>query len=92
MSGDPSRRPSNERVRVDININATFWIQCETCLGDGWHYPTSGLSGQLDGAPKRFKVECKVCTGLGARQIPSLHFGPGMTRVRPPAGWTADAT
>jgi hypothetical protein len=83
MPGDPSRRPSNERVRVDVDLNALVWVECASCLGDGWHYPMRGV---VDRGPKNRKITCVACGGLGAKQVPAIHLQPGDRVITAPAG------
>lgn len=56
---DPSRRPSNERVRLP-HIETRIAVQCRTCLGDGWVYPSV--------APWR-KGGCGECDSTGKTEI-----------------------
>lgn len=67
MAGDPTRRPSNERVRV-AGVTAMIWIECRSCFGDGWSWPHRGR-------PTR-KITCQSCGGIGRRQIPALQRMP----------------
>ena len=79
MTCDPSRRPSNERVRLNTDVNALIWIECASCLGDGWHFPYRGR-------PTR-KITCGACDGLGRRQILAVHRAPTERIVpAPPSG------
>lgn len=87
MSRDPSRRPSNERIRVAGNANAVVWIECPVCLGDGWHYPQRGL--MLDRLPPTRKLTCVACSGLGAQQIPRIQLGPDARTVPAPKGFNS---
>lgn len=86
MAGDPSRRPSNERVRVAADVNTLVWIECVSCLGDGWHYP---LGGFIDRARRSRKITCATCGGRGARQVPLIQCEPGERIVPAPLGFTA---
>lgn len=85
MVGDPSRRPSANRERINVDLSAIVWVECITCLGDGWHYPMVG--GFLDRARKSRKVTCIYCGGLGARQMAAIQCPPGIPTVPPPKGW-----
>ena len=87
MSGDPSRRPSNERMRIGGDANDLVWVKCSYCLGDGWHYP--GHSMMPDRSRKTHKQTCGYCGGSGARQLPKLLCGPDTKIVAAPVGWTA---
>lgn len=87
MPGDPSRRPSNERVSVQGNANDVIWIECNVCLGDGWHYPGSWT--MPDRARKTHKQRCPFCEGRGAVQRAALLCGPSAKRVPPPPGWSS---
>lgn len=82
MTGDPTRRPSSERVRMAGHVDALVWVECPTCLGDGWHYPQVGV--MLDRLPKTRKLTCAACSGLGARQVPQIQLAPGAVVVPPP--------
>lgn len=84
MMRDPSRRPSNQRVRIAGDINAMVWVECSSCLGDGWHYPMA--TAIVDRARKSRKITCVACSGLGARQFARLQCGPGARIVAPPKG------
>lgn len=83
MAGDPSRRPSHDRVRVAADVNAVVWIECASCLGDGWHYPMGGV---VDRARKSRKITCASCGGHGARQVPLIQCSPGARVVATPKG------
>jgi hypothetical protein len=83
MSADPSRRPSDARVRIAGDINAPVWVECWFCLGDGWHYPEQGL--------KNRKIRCGVCEGRGARQTLAILTSPNSRIVGAPRGWAATA-
>lgn len=85
MAGDPSRRPSNERVRVAADMNAIVWIECASCLGDGWHYPMGGI---VDRSRKSRKITCATCGGRGARQVTMIQCSPGARIVAAPKGFT----
>lgn len=73
MRGDPSRRPSNERVRMPGHVTDKVWVECNYCLGDGWHYPQVGV--MLDRLPPTRKLTCRTCDGLGARMVTVLEVG-----------------
>jgi len=60
MSGDPSRRPSNDRIRLP-HVNTRVVVQCRHCMGDGWHYPWFGSA--------RWKIRCADCEGTGRSEI-----------------------
>lgn len=79
MAGDPSRRPSNDRIRV-AGLEASVWIECGSCFGDGWHWPHRGR-------PTR-KVTCATCSGVGRRQISALERAPH-DRIVPAPGRTS---
>lgn len=79
MSGDPARRPSNERIRVQTALDAVVWVECAACLGDGWNYPGPPR-------PKSRKYTCEVCEGRGANQRLALHCGPNSKIVSAPKG------
>lgn len=83
MSGDPSRRPSNDRIRVSADVNAVVWVECFYCLGDGWHFPVR------DSRHMR-KARCGICDGLGARQRPLLLCGRSDRLVSAPRGWASN--
>lgn len=67
MAGDPTRRPSNERTRVD-GVGTMVWIECRSCFGDGWSWPHRGR-------PTR-KITCLSCGGSGRRQIAAIECSP----------------
>jgi len=73
MARGPSRRPSNDRVRIAGNLDDLVWVECRQCLGDGWHYPMRGVA---DRQPNTQKFECTGCRGKGARQQLAIHCGP----------------
>lgn len=81
MTGDPSRRPSNERTPIGGDLNAVVWIECPICLGDGWHMPPAYAR------PKKHK--CGNCDGLGARQVQRILLGRKAKIVPAPKGWAA---
>ncbi|MHA0333681.1 hypothetical protein [Sphingomonas aquatilis] len=87
MIGDPARRPSKERVRLAGHVDALVWVECSTCLGDGWHHPQVGV--MLDRLPKTRKLTCAACSGAGARQVPQIQLAPGAITVPAPTGRTA---
>jgi hypothetical protein len=72
MSGDPSRRPSNERVRT-AHIASTVRIQCRICLGDGWSYPAFGA--------RRYKITCSICAGTGVAETLLLDLRADDIRI-----------
>ena len=80
VKGDPSRRPSNERSLLPP-VDALIWIECGSCLGDGWHYPWRGRQS--------WKYACPTCEGRGRRQIPALLRRPEDRIVAAPVGWNA---
>ena len=82
MKGDPSHRPSNERVRVIGHVDALVWVECASCLGDGWHYPQIGV--MLDRLPPTRKLTCMTCAGTGARQVAAITLSPGARIVSAP--------
>lgn len=82
--GDPSRRPSDERVRFDVDFDELVWVECTSCLGDGWHYPMP--RGIADRIPKNRKITCGPCGGLGAVQARKIECGPRARVVPAPKG------
>ncbi|EJL23962.1 hypothetical protein [Novosphingobium sp. AP12] len=84
MPSDPSRRPSNDRVRLEVDFDALVWVECSSCLGDGWHYPMA--RGIADRLLKNRKVTCQLCSGLGAVQARKIECGPNIRVVPAPKG------
>lgn len=77
MTGDPARRPSNERVAVAGSIGSAVWVECDECLGDGWFYPRNGRRNR--------KITCGVCHGQGRRQTLAIYCGPKSRIVAGPS-------
>ncbi|MBB4857181.1 hypothetical protein HNO88_000488 [Novosphingobium chloroacetimidivorans] len=84
MSGDPSRRPSNERVRVNVSLDAEVWIECTACLGDGWT-----LNGRFYQPRDARKLTCQRCKGHGAERVLAIHRHPNSRIIPGPTGWAA---
>ncbi len=80
-TGDLSRRPSNERVRVEVAFDAMVWVECDFCCGDGWHLT------RAERAPA--KITCGVCHGVGAIQMERICCGPNSRILSAPRGWAA---
>ena len=84
MPVDPSRRPSNMRVRHAVDFHEMVWVECENCLGDGWHYPMA--TAFIDRAKKSRKITCEPCGGLGARRVRRIECRSGCRIVSQPSG------
>jgi hypothetical protein len=87
MPTDPSRRPSSERVRVEVNFDALVWLECGNCLGDGWTF--NGHNFAPDRTRSTRKNTCSFCGGLGATQVKSICCGPQSRVVTEPRGWAS---
>lgn len=90
MAGDPSRRPSNERVRFDMKLDAKVWLECSNCLGDGWTF--NGHHFRPDATRSVAKITCAYCAGLGAVQVETICCGPNSRIVSEPRGWAVPKT
>jgi len=84
MPPDPTRRPSNQRVRHHVDFDAMVWVECGNCLGDGWHYPLA--TPFVDRARKSAKHTCEACAGLGAIRVRKIECWPSARIVAAPAG------
>lgn len=84
MTGDPSRRPSNDRIKLVVDFDEIVWVECASCLGDGWHYPMPNKP--FDRLPKTRKVTCEPCKGLGAVEARKIECGRHARIVPAPKG------
>lgn len=90
MPIDPSRRPSSNRVRLDVQFDAMVWLECDYCCGDGWHYAGHPLGP--GGKKSLAKIPCGICDGKGATQVAAICCGPNSRIVPAPSGWAAIKT